>query len=103
VHTLRAHDFFAVCQPGREGAAPPGCVEDRWRKLLPWGARQRVRFVAPVDWSRWGSAHVGYVPALERAARELGYTVTLERTFPTRRGVPVLSVYRIDAPGAVAP
>jgi hypothetical protein len=103
VETLRAHDYLAVCQPGREGGAGPGCVEDHWRALLPFAVKNTAWFVAPVDWSRWGSAHISYVPALEKVAPELGYRVTLERTFVTGRRVPVLSLYRIDAPVVGAP
>jgi hypothetical protein len=101
VRTLRAHDFFAKCQPQKRNPAAPACVQDRWRKLLPFAVKRSARFIAPVDWSRWGSDHISYVPALEEVAHELGYRVTLERTFPTRRGVPVLTIFRIDAPGVV--
>jgi hypothetical protein len=95
--TLRAHEFFNVCQPQKRNPKAPACVEDRWRKLLPFAVKTRARFVAPTDWSTWGSGHISYVPGLEQAAQELGYRVTLERTFATRLGVPVLSLYRIDA------
>lgn len=98
VRTLRAHEFFSVCHPTRRNRAAPACVTTRWRSLLPFVSARAARYVAPTDWSRFGSEHIGYVPGLEQAARELGYRVTLERRFATRRGLPVLSLYRIDAP-----
>ncbi|MEP7121075.1 MAG: hypothetical protein ABJE95_09205 [Byssovorax sp.] len=98
--TLRAHEFFSVCQPQQRNPRAPACVEDRWRKLLPFAVTTSARFVTPTDWSAWGSGHISYVPGLEQAAQALGYQVTLERTFATRRGVAVLSLYRIDAPSA---
>lgn len=100
VRTLRAHALFSVCQPRKQNPEAPACVQDRWRRLLPFAVKGSARFVAPADWSSWGSEHISYVPALELAAAELGYRVALERTFSTRRGVPVLSLYRIDAPDA---
>ncbi len=102
LRTLRAHLFFSVCAPRKRNPKAPACVEDRWRKLLPFAVKSSARFVAPADWSSWGSEHISYVPGLERAAQELGYHVTLERTFSTRRGVPALSLYRLDAPFAEA-
>ena len=103
LQTLRAHELFSVCEPRKRNPKAPACVEDRWRKLLPFVVKGSARFVAPADWSSWGSEHISYVPGLERAAQELGYHVTLEHTFSTRRGVPTLSLYRIDAPGTEAP
>ncbi len=97
LETLRAHEFFNVCQPQKRNPKAPACVEDRWRRLLPFVVKTGARFVAPTDWSTWGSGHISYVPGLEQAAQELGYRVTLERTFATRRGLAVLSLYRIDA------
>jgi hypothetical protein len=103
LQTLRAHEFFSVCEPRKRNPSAPACVEDRWRRLLPFAVQGSARFVAPADWSSWGSEHISYIPGLERAAQELGYHVTLERTFATRRGVPALSLYRIDAPAPAAP
>jgi hypothetical protein len=103
LQTLRAHEFFSVCEPRTRNPKAPACLQDRFRKLLPFAVHGAARFVAPTDWSRWGSEHLSYIPALERAAQDLGYRVALERTFSTRRGVPALSLYRIDAPGAEAP
>jgi hypothetical protein len=103
VHTLRADDFFAHCQPGGPSPVPAGCVEERWRALLPFAVKTTAHFISPVDWSRWGSHHASYVPGLLEAGRAMGYRVTEERTFTTPRGVPVLALYRIDAPGAAAP
>jgi hypothetical protein len=94
--TLRAHELFNVCRPQVRNPDAPACVEDRWRRLLPFVVKRSARFVAPTDWSTWGSGHISYVPGLENAARALGYRVTLERTFATRRGVAVLSLYRIE-------
>ncbi len=98
LQTLRAHEFFSVCRPQKRNPDAVACVEDRWRKLLPFAVKGSARFVAPADWSSWRSEHISYVPGLERAAHELGYHVTLERVFSTRRGVPALHLYRIDAP-----
>ena len=100
LETLRAHEFFSVCRPQERNPDAPGCVEARWRKLLPFVVKRSARFVAPTDWSRWGSGHISYVPGLEHAAAALGYRVTLEQTFATRRGLAALSLYRIDAEGA---
>ena len=94
--TLRAHELFNVCRPQARNPDAPTCVEDRWRKLLPFVVKRSARFIAPTDWSSWGSGHISYVPGLEKAASALGYRVTLEQTFATRRGVAVLSLYRID-------
>lgn len=96
--TLRAHELFAQCQPQQRNPKAPACVEERFRKLLPFAVKTSARFATPTDWSTWNSGHISYVPGLEQAAQELGYRVTLERTFATRRGVTVLSLYRIDAP-----
>jgi hypothetical protein len=96
--TLRAHELFAPCQPQQRNPKAPACVEERFRKLLPFVVKTSARFATPTDWSTWNSGHISYVPALSQAAQELGYRVTLERTFATRRGVTVLSLYRIDAP-----
>ncbi|MEO5726249.1 MAG: hypothetical protein ABI134_10610, partial [Byssovorax sp.] len=98
LQTLRAHEFFSVCRPQKRNPSAAACVEDRWRKLLPFAVKGSARFVAPADWSSWRSEHISYVPGLERAALELGYRVTLERVFSTRRGVPALHLYRLDAP-----
>jgi len=103
LRTLRAHLFFSVCEPRKRNPKAPACVEDRWRKLLPFAVKGSTRFVAPTDWSSWGSEHISYIPGLDHAAQELGYHVWLERTFETRRGVTVLSLYRIDAPSEEAP
>lgn len=103
LETLRADELFSVCKPKKRNPEAPACVEDRWRKLLPFVVKGSARFVAPTDWSSWGSEHISYIPELERAAQDLGYRVALERTFATRRGVPVLSLYRIDAPAIEAP
>lgn len=94
--TLRAHEFFSACQPMTRNPQAPACLEQRWRVFLPWAVKGAVRFVAPADWSRWGSGHLSYVPSLEAAAPPLGYRVTLEQTFATRLGVPALSLYRIE-------
>src|SRR5262249_54405605 len=98
VRTLRAHELFSVCRPMARNPDAPACVRDRWRKLLPFAVKGSARFVAPTDWSRWGSGHISYVPSLQIAAAELGYRVTLERRFATRRGLDALDLYRIDAP-----
>jgi hypothetical protein len=98
VRTLRAHEFFTVCRPLARNPGAPACVADRWRKLLPFVVKGSAWFVAPTDWSRWGSAHLSYVPGLTQVAAELGYRVTLEKRFPTRRGLDALDLYRIDAP-----
>lgn len=100
LRTLRAHELFSVCEPRKRNPTAPACIEDRWRKLLPFAVKGSARFVAPADWSSWKSEHLSYVPGLERAAQELGYHVTLEQTFATRGGVPALTLYRIDAPRA---
>ncbi len=94
--TLRAHEFFSACQPMTRNPRAPACLEERWRLFLPWAVKGAVRFVAPADWSRWGSGHLSYVPSLETVAPPLGYRVTLEQTFSTRLGVPALSLYRIE-------
>lgn len=96
VVTWRAHEFFAVCRPMERNPDAPACLEDRWRRLLPFVVKGSARFVAPADWSRWGSGHLSYVPSLEKVAPTLGYRVTLEQTFSTRPGIPALSLYRVE-------
>jgi hypothetical protein len=98
VRTLRAHEFFSACQPMARNPEAPACLRQRWRTLLPFAVKTSARFVAPTDWSRWGSGHIGFVPSLVQAAADLGYRVTRERSFATRRGLDALDLYRIDAP-----
>ncbi len=101
IQTMRAHDFFSICRPQVRNPEAPACLLDRWRRFLPFAVKGSSRYIAPADWSRWGSEHLSYVPALMEAAQSLGYRVTLERTFSTRRGVPALGVYRIEAPAGL--
>ena len=96
VVTLRAHEFFSECRPMARNLEAPACLEQRWRLFLPYAVKSSARFVAPADWSRWGSGHLSYVPSLEKVAAALGYRVTLEQTFSTRLGVPALSLYRLE-------
>jgi hypothetical protein len=104
VETVQAHRWFGVCERGESRADPAECLRGRWAALLRDRPGVRVtRVVVPASLAfvrRPPALLRAQVAQLERAARELGLALRLERTFSTPAGAPAARLYRLERPAA---
>ncbi len=110
LHTVQAHPWLGACEHDDGGADRATCLRARWTSLLR-GLRSAsaVRVVMPTSLafvSRPPQLLEAQRAGLEAAARELGLSLRLERTFYTPRGAPaaqLLRAARVDLNNARMP
>lgn len=110
VHTVQAHPWLGACEHDDDGVGLATCLHARWTSLLR-GLRdaRTVRVVMPTSLafvSRPPTLLEAQRAGLEAAARELGLSLRLERTFYTPRNAPaalLLRVARVDLRDARMP
>lgn len=94
--TTRAGGYFRSCDPYTRNPRAQSCLYGRWRALL--AARPGpLRVVIPLDMLRWQSGYVSLAPSLERAARDAGRALVVERSFVTAGGLPALALHGVAA------
>lgn len=99
--TTQAGSYFQGCDPHTRNPGAEACLYGRWRALL--ATQGPLRPVIPLDSFSWRSGYVSLAPSLERAARDLGFTFAVERSFDTVGGRPAIALYRVTPGGRTAP
>ncbi len=92
--TTQAGGYFRSCDPHTSNPRAQECLYERWRALLS-ATPGPLRVVMPLDVLTWRSGYVSLAPSLQRAARELGREVAVEREFVTAGGLPAVALHRI--------
>lgn len=110
VRTVQAHPWLGACEHDEGGGDRAACLRARWASLLRgFGGAAVVRVVMPTSLafvSRSSALLDAQRAGLEAAARDLGMSLRLERTFYTPRNAPaaqLLRVVRVDLRDARVP
>lgn len=96
---VQAHRYLLTCEDRdhRGDRAIEMCMQQRWSVLLSEPGYARLRVVVPHSPDMTDERHAPLlIPTLKHAAASLGRTVTLERSFTTGRGTPVLDLLRVE-------
>jgi hypothetical protein len=98
LHPIQAHVLLERCR-GRAGDELFACAEERLRWILGHEASTPMRFLLPSVVTGADSPpelHRIVPTALERAAAELGLTMSIEATFSTRAEDEVMRLYTVS-------